>query len=194
MVPPNRKIRPLCIIELASFLLHTLVLLRGENCGHVYNDRWLLKRLFQVCILSPTHPPSSAYFCSFSKKPGIIWLLYLHFWHMRRNIAGLGIYNYSNLPLSPLPVLVRLKLHDHWVCTILHDPWVCTIITMWVLHNPWVCTIILHDPWVCTIITMRVRPSVRGQLVKMLITDCAHSCQLIWFWIDLGFSMTDADA
>ena len=24
MVPPNRKIRPLCTIELASFLLHTL--------------------------------------------------------------------------------------------------------------------------------------------------------------------------
>ena len=43
----------------------------------------------------------------------------------------------------------------------------------------------LHDSYVCTIITMCVRPSVRGQLVKMLITfephgiflsNCAYLC------------------
>ena len=30
--------------------------------------------------------------------PGSLWPLYLHFLHMRRNIAELGIYNYSIIP------------------------------------------------------------------------------------------------
>ena len=76
--------------------------------------------------------------------------------------------------IHPLPVLVRLKLHDPWVCalcTIWHDPWFSrqTKIARPLglhyiarplglhynhceLHGHWVC-IILHDPWVCTTIT-----------------------------------------
>ena len=76
---------------------------------------------------------------------------------------------------APLPVLVRLKLHDPWICTLLHNPWVCTIISMLVMHDSWVCTIILLGSWVCTIINMcdRIRLFILG-LVKMLITGCAH--------------------
>ena len=40
------------------------------------------------------------------------------------------ILHWSNLPIYHLPMLVRSKLHDLWVCTILHYPWVCTIITV----------------------------------------------------------------
>ena len=41
-----------------------------------------------------TQPPLPVllYSLHFPKKPGILWFLYLHFLHMRGNIAGLGIY------------------------------------------------------------------------------------------------------
>ena len=55
----------------------------------------------------------------------------------------------------------QFKLHNPCVRTILQDPWVRTI---------------LHDPLVCTIITMWVRPSVCGQVVKMLIKGSARYC------------------
>ena len=109
--------------------------------------------------------------------------------------------HWSNLPLYPIPVLVRLKLHDSWVCTILHNPGFARQIKIaWPLGLHYItrpsgphCNhymslawplglhCILHDPWVCTIITMWVG---RGQLAKMLITGRTWYI-LIKFWIQM---------
>ena len=53
--------------------------------------------------------------------------------------------------IHPLPVLVRLKLHDPWVCA-LYSTTLGFLVRL-KLHDPWVYTT-LHDHWVSTIITM----------------------------------------
>ena len=85
---------------------------------------------------------------------------------------------------APLHVLVRLKLHD---------PWVCTIISMLVLHDSWVCTIILLGSWVCTIINMcdpSVRPWSASENAHHGLCTFAHYCQLILCRISIELIQT----
>ena len=92
-----------------------------------------------------------------------------------------------------LPVLVRLKLHDPWICTLLHNPWVCTIISMLVLHDSWVCTIILLGSWVCTTINMcdpSVRPWSASENAHHGLCTFAHYCQLILCRISIELIQT----